>query len=231
MIELFLLSILGCGSTILIYQLVAKLQAIIGKVWLNPMLFSIIMIIGFLKLSGLSFNQYFTYSQSLNWLLEPAIVILGYPLYQQLSSIRQDLKRVAIICTSSVVFVLTISFIASQFLIGQEAAAISLSLKSITTPIGISLTEQLGGIVSLTAISIIIAGLTGAILGIKLMDLCGLTDEKAQGLAIGCASHALGTATVSSVSYQHGAYSSLALILSAIVTAIVAPYLLPLLSS
>lgn len=228
MIKFVMLSILACFATILVYQLIAKVQVKTEKIWLNPMLFSILIIIGLLSYFELKFEQYYTYSQSLNWLLEPAIVILGYPLYQQLSSIRQDLKRVTIICSSSVVFVLTISFLASQFLIGQESASVSLSLKSITTPIGISLTEQLGGIISLTAISIIIAGLTGAIFGIKLLDMCGLTDKKAQGLAIGCASHALGTATISSVSYQHGAYSSLALIFSAIITAIIAPYLLPL---
>lgn len=111
MIKFIALCILACLATIMIYQLVAKVQAKTEKVWLNPMLFSILIIIGLLSYFELNFKQYFTYSQSLNWLLEPAIVILGYPLYQQLSSIRQDLKRVAIICSSSVVFVLTLSLI------------------------------------------------------------------------------------------------------------------------
>ena len=93
-------------------------------------------------------------------------------------------------------------------------------MKSVTTPIGIALTEQLNGNNSITAFAIILAGLFGALLGPPWLSFINVTSPKAQGLAIGAASHALGTATISRVSYEHAAYSSLALIISAVVTAI-----------
>jgi putative effector of murein hydrolase len=99
-------------------------------------------------------------------------------------------------------------------------------LKSVTTPIGIALTEQLNGNNSITAFAIILAGLFGALLGPPWLSFINVTSPKAQGLAIGAASHALGTATISRVSYEHAAYSSLALIFSAVVTAIFSPMII-----
>ena len=107
----------------------------------------------------------------------------------------------------------------------------SLSLKSVTTPIGLALTEQLKGVAAITAVGIIVAGVAGAVLGPKLLNALGISDSKSQGLAIGCASHALGTATITSISYQHGAFASLALILSALLTAIFSPVLTPIIFS
>jgi len=103
--------------------------------------------------------------------------------------------------------------------------AVSLSLKSVTTPIGIALTEQLNGDSSITAFAIILAGLFGALLGVPWLNFIGVRSPKSQGLAIGSASHALGTVAMSRVSYEHGAYSSLSLIISAVFTAVLSPIL------
>ncbi|NQY35170.1 MAG: LrgB family protein [Alteromonadaceae bacterium] len=131
---------------------------------------------------------------------------------------------IAIIITVCVSFILTIVFVAAPEI------AVSLSLKSVTTPIAIALTEQLNGNNSITAFAIILAGLFGALLGPPWLSFIGVHCAKAQGLAIGAASHALGTATVSKISYLHGAYASLALIVSAVITAIISPIIITQLS-
>ncbi len=217
--------------TILIYQLLAKTQNKLGFVWFNPMLISILFIIPVLLFFNFSFDDYFNATQSLNWLLEPAVVALGFPLYQHLNTIKNQWKIIVAILTLSVTIVILVSFILTIIFINLPEIAVSLSLKSVTTPIGIALTEELHGNSAITAFAIILAGLSGAILGPSWLTFIGVKSAKAQGLAVGAASHALGTFTISKISYEHGAYASLALIVSAVITAIISPLIIAQLTS
>jgi len=223
-------SILLILMTLVTYQLLSYLQQKLQIIWLNPMLLSIVVIIPFLLHFNLSFEYYFQSTHLLNDLLEPAVVALGFPLYQHLSSIKHQWKILGLLLALGVILVIVISFILTMVFIALPEIAVSLSLKSITTPIGITLTQQLNGDSSITAFAIILAGLFGAILGPTWLNFINVKSAKAQGLAIGAASHALGTATISKISYEHGAYGSLALIVSAVITALVSPYLISLLS-
>ena len=116
-----------------------------------------------------------------------------------------------------------------MLLIHQETIAISLSLKSITTPIGITLTEQLQGDSSITAFAIMIAGFSGALLGPSWLKFIKVRSDIAVGLSIGSASHVIGSIVLSKNNAQQGAYSSVALIISAVLTAVIIPALIPLL--
>lgn len=174
----------------------------------------------------IDFQQYRQSTSILSNLLEPAVIALGFPLYQHLNSMKSQWKQIVSFLTISISLLLSISYILTMLLIKSPSIAVSLSFKSITTPVGIALTEQLNGNSAITAFAIILAGLFGAIFGIKWLTFIKVSSPKAQGLAIGTASHALGTATVSQLSYQHAAYSSLALIISATITAIVSPSLI-----
>ncbi len=223
------LSIFLVTLTIVVFQFFAKIQRKINAVWFNPMLFSILVISVFILYIDMPFKQYFESTKALNIFLEAAVVALGYPLYQHLHSIKHQWKIITLILTLGVLIVITISLILTMVLIGLPEIAVSLSLKSVTTPIGISLTEVLNGNNSITAFAIIISGLSGALLGPAWLNFINIKSPKAQGLAIGAASHALGTATISKLSYQHAAYASLALIISAVITAIVSPILIPFL--
>lgn len=223
------LSIFLVTLTIVVFQFFVKIQRKINAVWFNPMLFSILVISVFILYIDMPFKQYFESTKALNILLEAAVVALGYPLYQHLHSIKHQWKVITLILTLGVIIVITISLILTMVLIGLPEIAVSLSLKSVTTPIGISLTEVLNGNNSITAFAIIISGLSGALLGPVWLNFINIKSPKAQGLAIGAASHALGTATISKLSYQHAAYASLALIISAVITAIVSPILIPFL--
>ncbi|NMP32512.1 LrgB family protein [Thalassotalea sp. M1531] len=219
--------IVYCILTILIYQGFARIQQWSKLIWLNPMLLTMLVIIPLLLTFGIGFDQYYQHTQIFSYLLEPAIVALGYPLYQQIQVIKSQIKQVMLVLCSSIMLMLVANFVLAMWLFNQSDIAVSLSLKSVTTPIGLALTEQLNGVAAITAVGIIVAGLVGGVFGPKLLTLCGITCKKSQGLAVGCASHALGTASISHLSFQHGAFSSLALILSALITAVFSPLIIP----
>ena len=224
-----LASIFFTFITIATYQFAAACQQKWQYIWLNPMLFTISILVPFLLLIDINYQEYSQTTEILNLLLEPAIVALGLPLYQQFKQIRFYWREMTAILVLGITVVMIISFILAMWLIKAPDIAISLSLKSVTTPIGITLTEQLFGDSSITAFAILIAGLFGALLGPKWLSFIGINSAKAQGLAIGSASHVIGTAVLVRKSAEHGAYSSVALILSAILTALISPWLIPLL--
>ena len=225
-IQIITTSFLFCATTLVIYQGFAWLQNKLAKIWLNPMLLSILLLIALSVLFNIDFQTYDQSTRILSNLLEPAVVALGFPLYQHLNSMKSQWKHIAYLLIAAAILVISATYIFTMIIIKLPSIAVSLSLKSITTPIGIALTEQLNGNTAITAFAIILAGLFGAIFGLKWLTLINVTSPKAQGLAIGAASHALGTATISQLSYQHAAYSSLALIISATITAIISPSLI-----
>jgi len=217
--------------TLIIYQMASYLQQKWQSILLNPMLITIAVLLPFLTVQQISYSHYSQATQWLNALLEPAIVALGYPLYQQLHQIKFQWKLILSLLALGVITVMAISFILAMIFIKVPEVAIALALKSVTTPIGIALTEQLQGNSSVTAFAIIIAGLFGALLGPSWLHLIHVRSAKAQGLAIGAASHVIGTATLAKISPVHSAYSSVSLIFSALITALISPLLIPILAS
>lgn len=215
--------------TITTYQLAAACQQKWQSIWLNPMLISICVLVPLLLSLDINYQEYSQTTQILNLMLEPAIVALGFPLYQQLGQIRFHWREMTSILVFGIVIVISVSFIMTMLLIKAPEIAIALSLKSVTTPIGVTLTEQLFGDSSITAFAILITGLFGALLGPQWLSFIGVNSAKAQGLAIGSASHVIGTAVLVRKSAEHGAYSSVALIFSAVLTALISPWLIPLL--
>jgi len=219
-------ALLLISLTLVVYRVFVYLQRKYTKPWLNPMLLSILTLIPLLLFFKIPFEQYYQATSPLNKLLEPAVVALGYPLYQHLHTIIKQWRSIIVLLFIGTFIAIAISFIMTILAVSKYDIAVSLSLKSVTTPIGIALTEQLNGNNSITAFAIILAGLFGALLGPSWLSFINVNSPKAQGLAIGAASHALGTATISKVSYEHAAYSSLALIISAVITAIFSPLII-----
>ena len=213
--------------TISTYQLAAQLQQKWQSIWLNPMLITIILLVPLVSFADINYKEYSQATYFLNMMLEPAIVALGFPLYQQFRQIRFHWREITTILALGVIVVISVSFIMAMILIKAPEIAIALSLKSVTTPIGITLTDQLSGDSSITAFAIMIAGLLGGLLGPTWLNFIGVKSPKAQGLAVGSASHVIGTAVLVRISAEHGAYSSVALILSALLTALISPWLVP----
>lgn len=221
-----LTSLLAVTGTIGLFQLLAKLQSKLQIIWLQPMLFSILVIMAILHWQDTSFDTYFSNAWLLNALLEPAVVALGFPLYQHLDTITKQWKSILLVLFIGACVAISTSFIFTMLLIGDYSIAVALSLKSVTTPIAIVIANELNGNTALTAFAIILAGVFGALVGPPWLRLIKVTSPKAQGLAIGAASHAIGTATVSHISYEHAAFSSLALIASAVITAFISPLII-----
>lgn len=215
--------------TLVVYQGFSLWQKKHEKVWLNPMILSIAVIIPVLYLTNFNFQDYKQGTKLLHYLLDVAIVTLGFPLYQQFTQIRQHWKILLLLLALGAFIVIIVSFFITVWLLNSHTIAISLALKSITTPIALALIEDIGGNASINAFAIIIAGVLGAIIGPKWLNYCKVNSPVSQGLAIGAASHAIGTSTITKISYEHGAYGSLALIVSAVITALMSPVLIPLL--
>lgn len=215
--------------TLVLYQSVSWLQQKWQYIWLNPLLLAIFLIVPFLLYYQIDYQSYRQSTHFIHALLEPATVALGFPLYQQLKTIKYHWQALVSLLALGVVIVITISFIFTMLLINQHEIAISLSLKSVTTPIGISLTEQLSGDSSITAFAIMIAGFSGALLGPSWLKFINVKSKIATGLSIGAASHVIGSIILTRKDPSIGAYSSVALILSAVLTAMIIPLLIPVL--
>lgn len=214
--------------TLVLYQSVAWLQQKWQFIWLNPMLFTIVFLIPLLLYQEVDYQSYRQATQFLHALLEPATVALGFPLYQQIKTIRRHWQQLILLLSLGIIIVVSLSFTLSMLIVNQIEVAIALSLKSVTAPIGIALTEQLSGDSSITPFAIMIAGFSGAFMGPKWLRFINVHSTIATGLSIGAASHVIGSIVLTRKDPIMGAYSSVALILSAVLTAFIMPILTPL---
>ena len=202
------------------------LRRMTGWVIMNPVLVSIVCIIAFLKLTGVSYETYNKGGHMIEFWLRPAVVALGVPLYMQLSTIKKQLTPILLSeLAGCVVGVVSVVWIAKELGASREVI-LSLASKSVTTPIAMEVTKAVGGIPSLTAAVVVSVGLMCAVCGYRTMGFARVKNPVAQGLSMGTAAHAIGTATSMDRSQVHGAYASLGLTLNGIFTAILAPYVL-----
>ena len=190
---------------------------------LNPLLIANVLIVGFLLVTGISLESYNVGGDYISVLLSPATVVLAVPLYRQISNLKHFWKPIlagifagsltSMACVIAVCKVIGIS----------DTLMLSLLPKSITIPMGSVVSAEIGGIPSLTIISIVVTGITGAVAAIPVCKLCRIRHKVAQGIAIGTASHALGTTKAMEMGEVQGAMSSLSIGVAGLFTAIVAP--------
>lgn len=190
---------------------------------LNPILIAILIIIGYLKITGVSFETYREGADLIEFWLKPAVVALGVPLYLQLDAIKKlwfpILVSQLVGCLVGIVSVVLIA----KFFGASEVVVLSLASKSVTTPIAMEVTQSIGGIPSLTAAVVVITGILGALMGFKTLALGKVSSPIAKGLSLGAASHAVGASTAMTYSSKCGAYASLGITLNGIFTALLTP--------
>ena len=191
---------------------------------LQPLLISMVILIPFLKITGIDYPTFYQQTRILNFMLGPSVVALGYVLYEQIEQIKGN---VISILTS--VFVGSVVGIGSVVLIAKAMGAdrmlmASLAPKSVTTPIAMSLSEKSGGAPALTAAFVVICGIFGGLIGPILLRKMGIKSKIAQGLAMGSSSHALGTARAMEMGAVEGAISGLAIGIMGIMTALLVPF-------
>ena len=189
----------------------------------NPVLIAIIIIVPVLLISKTSYADYFQGAQFVHFLLGPATVALAIPLYQQFEKVKQSAFAIsASILTGSITAMLSAIFI-GKLLNSSTTALISLAPKSTTTPVAMGITEKLGGLPSLTAILVIVTGILGAMVGPLILNFLGIKNKKARGLAIGTASHGIGTARAYQIDKTAGTFAGLAMGINALATALLLP--------
>lgn len=191
-----------------------------GKAFFSPLLISIVLTIIVLAVGHIDYDVYYSGAKYLNWLLTPATVCLAIPLYEKIDVLKSDWKAITAGIISgvlaSLVFVLAISALFG--LTHQEY--VTFLPKSITTAIGMGVSEELGGYTDLTAAVIIVTGILGNLLAPTLCKLFRITEPVAKGIAIGTSSHAMGTAKAMEMGEVEGAMSSLSIAIAGLLTVV-----------
>ncbi|MEA4988224.1 MAG: LrgB family protein [Anaerovorax sp.] len=209
--------------TLFTYAIGMWVQRKAGWTLLQPILVCAALIITFLIITGISFEEYNEKCQFLNFILPMTAVVLAVPLYRNLDV----LKKYAIPIFSGIVagtFATILSLIAIGKIIGtKEMILISMLPKSATNPIALEVSAKIGGIPSLTVAMVVVAGCFGAVCGPEILKLMGITHPVAKGIAIGTLSHAVGTSRAFKEGQIEGSMSSLAIALAGMATAICSP--------
>lgn len=191
----------------------------------NPLLVSMVLIIFLLSVFNIEVEYYNQGGDLLSFFLGPATVVLAVPLYKRLELLKSNFKAILIgITAGSTSGILTIIFLAKLFGLNGEIG-LSMIPKSVTTPIGIEISQQIGGIPSITVAAIILTGILGAVIGPFICQLFRINDKVAIGIAMGTASHAIGTTRAIELGETEGAMSSLAIGLAGLITVFIVPFL------
>ena len=193
--------------------------------FLNPLLIGNILIVGFLLITGVSLESYNVGGDYISVMLSPATVVLAVPLYRQIQKLRQFWKPILAGIFAGSITAMTCVIVAGKLLGLTKVLTLSLLPKSVTIPMGSVISEQIGGIPSVTIIAITVTGITGAVTAPAVCRFCRIKHKVAQGIAIGTASHALGTTKAMEMGEVQGAMSGLAIGIAGLFTAVVAPVL------
>lgn len=197
---------------------------------IQPLLIAIAIVIPFLKMADIEYTTFYERTRFLNFMLGPSVVALGYVLYEQVEHIKGHvLSMLTAVFVGSVVGVTSVVLIA-KMLGADQVLLMSLAPKSVTTPIAISIAEQTGGVPELTVAFVVICGLFGGLVGPIILRFIGVKSKVAKGLAMGSASHALGTARALEMGAVEGGISGLAIGIMGIMTALLMPFVERLLS-
>lgn len=195
------------------------------KPFLNPVLTAVVLLVGILTLTETPYPAYFEGAQFVHFLLGPATVALAIPLYRQFDRVKRSALALvtSILCGSLTAIGTAVGL--GWSLGASRETLLALAPKSVTAPVAMGITEQLGGLPSLTAVLVILTGILGAVIGPLVLNLLRIRDWRARGLALGTASHGIGTARALQVNELAGAFSGLAMGLNALATAILLPVL------
>ena len=208
----------GVVLSLISYLLGSVLKKKLKPAIFNPLLVSIVISIIVLLIGKIDYNTYNEGAKYLSWLLTPATVCLAIPLYEQWDLLKQNYKAVILGLLAGTITSLTTVFVLSKLCGLSHEEYVTLLPKSITTAIGMGVSEELGGYVTITVAVIIITGVVGNMFGELICKLFKITEPISKGLAFGASSHAIGTAKAIEIGEVEGAMSGLAIAVSGILT-------------
>jgi predicted murein hydrolase (TIGR00659 family) len=194
----------------------------------NTVVISVAVLVTLLLSTGTSYETYFDGAQFVHFLLGPAVVALAIPLRDNIATVRRSLLPiVAALVAGSLTAI--VSAVAVAWALGADLVTIkSLVPKSVTAPIAMGISQEIGGTPSLTAALVILTGIIGAMFGGPLLDLLGIKLPAARGFSLGTASHGIGTARAFQESEIAGAFAGIAMGLNGFITAVLVPLLVAL---
>lgn len=209
--------------TIILFFTMQRLYRRFPKAYLHPVLTSTTIIIALLLISGISYERYMLGGAWIEKLLGPCIVALAYPLYNQRKLVMKHRTTILLSVSAGLATaMISVVIFANLFKVENEIIY-SILPKSITTPVAIQVSATIGGIPSLTAVFVMIAGFSGVIIGPIVMKYVRIDSPIGKGLALGSASHALGAAKSSEYGELSLSMASVSMTLSAIAGSIVGP--------
>ncbi len=210
----------GVVISILGYVLGLVIKKKFKKGFLNPLLISVIFVIAVLLIFNIDYESYNQGAKYISYFLTPATVCLAIPLYQQLEMLKKNVKAVLIGISAGVLSSLGSVLGLSYLFHLTHVQYVTLLPKSITTAIGIGVSDELGGITTITVAVIIVTGVLGNVIAESICKLFRIKEPVAVGLAIGTSSHAVGTAKALELGEIQGAMSSLSIVVSGLLTVI-----------
>lgn len=216
----------GVGISIMVYTLSSYISRRLRIKLLNPLLLTMVILVGMLLLLDIDYSIYNKGGQIISFFLGPATVVLAVPLYKQIHLLKANVLPIIIgISVGSIAGIISILTLGKLFNLDLILIA-SLIPKSTTTPIAMEISTLLGGNPSLTVTFVVITGISGYVFGEKVLEIVGIKDPIAKGIALGTATHAVGTAKAIEMGEVEGAMSSLSIGLAGIITVFLVPVII-----
>lgn len=210
----------GITISIVAYSIGVWLNKKTKMALINPLLISYVIIIPLLILLNIPLEWYKRGGDIINMFLSPATAVLAITVYRQRKLLKDHILSVIVGSIAGSLTSLLVVYALCRLLLMPDEITVSMLPKSITTPMAIAVSESLGGIEAVTVLAVIITGISGNILGPFLIKVFRIKNEIAQGMAMGAASHAVGTSKAIELGEVQGALSSIALVMSGIITVI-----------
>ena len=210
----------GVFLSLLCYLIGQKIKEKTGLAAANPLLIAVLLVMLVLRVSGIEYTVYNQSAKLLSALLTPATICLAVPLYEQLALLKKHRNAILAGIASCVITSLVVVFLLSLLFGLDHSAYVTLLPKSITSAIGMGISEELGGYASITVVVIIMTGILGNVTAEAVCRMFHITEPIARGIAIGTSSHAIGTARAMEIGKIEGAMSSLSIVVSGLLTVV-----------
>lgn len=211
---------IGVVLSILAYQLGVFLKKKTNSPLLNPLLVSIVIVMAVLVLFHVDYESYNSSAKYLSYLLTPATVSLAIPLYRQMETLKKNFKAIILSVLAGAITSMGVILVMAIFFKLSHDEYVTLLPKSITTAIGMGVSEELGGYVTITVAVIIVTGILGNIIGETVCKVFRIKNPISRGLALGTSAHAIGTTKAMEMGEVEGAMSSLAIVVAGLITVV-----------
>jgi predicted murein hydrolase (TIGR00659 family) len=221
--------LLWLTATLVAYAVGDALFRASGKrPYVNPVLIAVVLLAALLWAARIPYPTYFEGAKFVHFMLGPATVALAAPLYANLGKIKASaIPMIGALVAGSVTAIVSALGIAYALGVRGEVL-LSLAPKSVTAPVALGVSEAIGGSPTLTAVLVILTGIMGAVMATPLLNLLRIKNWQARGFAVGVASHGIGTARAFQVNETAGAFAGIGMGLNAVLTAIIAPWIVRL---